>query len=114
MKNIQVIDGASNCTFSIFQATNLEFRLIFPEPDQEIQFAEDLVKSPNRRAINSALDKIWQRPIRKREANGIHGTLFYQLQRYKQYYKTNREDGIDRLEFTHRSGDCLAWISKRQ
>ena len=42
VKNIQVIDGAMNYTFSIFQATDEEFVLFFPEPGQEIQFAEDL------------------------------------------------------------------------
>ncbi len=42
MKNIQIIDGASNCTFSIFQATAEEFNLLFPEPGQDIQFSEDL------------------------------------------------------------------------
>lgn len=34
MKNIQVIDGALNCTFSIFQATDGEFRLLFPSYDK--------------------------------------------------------------------------------
>ena len=39
MKNIQVIDGALNCTFSIFQASDEEFTLLFPEAGQEIQYA---------------------------------------------------------------------------
>ena len=34
MKNIQVIDGALNCTFSIFQAADEEFALLFPEARQ--------------------------------------------------------------------------------
>lgn len=42
MKNVQVIDGAQNCTFSIFQATDEEFSLVFPEPGQDIEYAEDL------------------------------------------------------------------------
>ena len=49
MKNIQVIDGAMNTTFSIFQATDVEFK--------------------------AALRNIWERPIRKQDAHGIHGTL---------------------------------------
>jgi hypothetical protein len=36
MKNIQVIDGALNSTFSIFQATDEEFALLFPEAGQDI------------------------------------------------------------------------------
>jgi hypothetical protein len=42
MKNIQVIDGADNCTFSIFQATDEEFAAIFPQSGQDIQLSEDL------------------------------------------------------------------------
>jgi hypothetical protein len=37
VKNIQVIDGAVNCTFSIFQATDQEFAVLFTDgalPDE--------------------------------------------------------------------------------
>ncbi len=95
MKNIQIIDGALNCTFSIFQASNEEFALLFPDSGQEIQYAEDLAKRPNQRKIAAALKRIWERPIRKRDAQGVHGTLFYELERYKEWYKYPREDGID-------------------
>ena len=44
MKNIQVINGALNCTFSVFQATDEEFALLFPEPRQDIQYVEYLVR----------------------------------------------------------------------
>lgn len=100
MKNIQVIDGALNCTFSIFQATDDEFALLFPEPGQDIQYAEDLYVDgleslPRQQEIEAALGRIWERPIRKRDALGIHGTLFYELERYKTYYRAKREDAID-------------------
>ncbi len=83
MKNIQVIDGGINCTFSIFQATDEEFAILFPENGQDIQYAEDLFSGPESERISAALDQVWERPIRKRDAQGIHGTLFYQLERYK-------------------------------
>ena len=92
MKNIQVIDGAQNCTFSIFQATDEEFSLVFPEPGQDMQYAEDL---PNNEEIVRALSAVWERPIRKQDAQGIHGTLFYELGRYKQWYRKKREDAVD-------------------
>jgi hypothetical protein len=95
MKNIQVIDGATNCTFSIFQATDREFALLFPEPRQDIQYAEDIPLPPKQREINAALRRIWERPIRKQDAQGINGTLFYRLQRYKEWYPENREDAVD-------------------
>ena len=72
MKNVQIIDGADNCTFSIFQLTDDEFALIFPGNGQDIQFAEDL---PKRAA--EAVSAAWERPVPKADAMGIHGTLFY-------------------------------------
>lgn len=95
MKNIQVIDGAANCTFSIFQATEEEFALLFPEPRQDIQYSEDLHLLPKQDEVYSSLERIWQRPIRKQEALGVHGTLFYELERYKKYYREKREDAVD-------------------
>jgi len=95
MKNIQVIDGALNCTFSIFQATEEEFALLFPEPRQDIQYAEDLALLPRQDEVEAALGRLWERPIRKQDALGIHGTLFYQLERYKTYYRAKREDAVD-------------------
>jgi hypothetical protein len=95
MKNIQVINGALNCTFSLFQATDEEFALLFPGPQQDIQYVEDLVHLAEQSEINSALRRIWERPIRKSEAQGIHGTLFYQLERYKKWYREKREDAIE-------------------
>jgi hypothetical protein len=95
MKNIQVIDGALNCTFSVFEATDEEFALLFPAPEQEIQFAEDLAQLPAQEEIAAALNRIWDCPIRKRDVHGIHGTIFYGLDRYKSIYSEKREDGVD-------------------
>ncbi len=101
MKNIQIIDGADNCTFSLFQATPEEFTLLFPEPGQDIQFAEDLEGLPEQEAIEAALGMLWERPIRKQDAMGIHGTIFYGLERYRAIYPGKREDSVDRLAISH-------------
>jgi hypothetical protein len=95
MKNIQVIDGAANCTFSLFQATDDEFELLFPEPRQDIQYAEDLAGLPRQDEIAGALQRICQRPIRKQDVQGSQGTLFYQLPRYKQTYREKREEAVE-------------------
>lgn len=94
MKNIQIIDGALNCTFSIFQATDEEFALLLPEPYQNIQYAEDLEGLPRQEEIWPALNRIWERPVRKQDAHGIHGTLFYQLERDKEWCREKREDAV--------------------
>ena len=43
MKNIQVIDGANNCSYDIFAVTDDEFKILFPDPGQDIEFIEDAI-----------------------------------------------------------------------
>ena len=92
MKNVQVIDGAVNCTFSIFQATDAEFAAIFPAPGQDIEFAEDFIARVGEAEAGMVLGPIWERPIEKQNANGIHGTLFYEFEAKKTHFpKSKRE-----------------------
>ncbi|BBU60451.1 hypothetical protein MSC49_03860 [Methylosinus sp. C49] len=76
MKNIQIIDGADNATFSIFQATDAEFEAIFPDC-RDIELAEDLFARLGEIRARAVVEPMWDRPILKRDAFGIHGTLFY-------------------------------------
>jgi hypothetical protein len=88
LKNIQVIDGAENCTFSIFQATEEEFSLLFPSVDQDIEFAEDLAERLGDAV--SVLSALWERPIAKQDAIGIHGTLFYDFGPKRHLFPTTK------------------------
>ena len=76
MKNIQIIDGAENATFSIFQATDAEFGAIFPD-GRDIELAEDLFARLGEAQARAVVEPMWERPILKRDALGIHGSLFY-------------------------------------
>lgn len=76
MKNIQIIDGAANATFSMFQATDEEFAAIFPD-GRDMELVEDLIERVGEEAAGSVMTPVWSRPILKRDALGIHGTLFY-------------------------------------
>lgn len=76
MKNIQIIDDAVNATFSVFQATEGEFATIFPD-GRDIELIEDLIERLGEEAASSVLTPLWDRPILKRDALGIHGTLFF-------------------------------------
>ena len=76
MKNIQIISGAANATFSLFQVTEEEFEAIFPG-GSDIELIEDLIDRLGEVSAGAVLTSIWNRPILKREALGIHGTLFY-------------------------------------
>ncbi len=76
MKNIQVIDRADNARFSIFQATDAEFEAIFPR-GRDMEIAEDFFKRLGQAKARAIIEPIWERPILKRDAVGIHGTIFY-------------------------------------
>ncbi|MEC5388219.1 hypothetical protein VVD49_20965 [Uliginosibacterium sp. H3] len=90
MKNIQVIDGAENCVYDIFAATEEEFALIFPEWE-DIAFIDEVRDRGNTEALRRALGSLWGRRVPKRDAQGIHGILFYQLDHKKAYYATCRD-----------------------
>ncbi|MBQ0770427.1 MAG: hypothetical protein ACI9TB_001711 [Parasphingorhabdus sp.] len=95
MKNIQIVDAAANATFSIFQATESEFKLIFPA-NQDIEFAEDLFERLGNDTAYNLLMPVWDRPILKREVNGLHGTLFYNwIDRKTNYPASKREVDMD-------------------
>lgn len=76
MKNVQIIDGASNATFSVFQATDEEFAAIFPD-GRDMELVEHLVDRLGDEIASALLKPLWDRPVLKREVDGLHGTLFY-------------------------------------
>ena len=47
MKNIQIIDGAVNCVYDVFAASEEEFALIFPE-SQDVAFIGKVYSSGER------------------------------------------------------------------
>ena len=96
MKNIQVIDGADNCTYDIFAATEEEFEAIFPG-GTDVEFAEDLFERLGEPHGSAVMAEVWKRLVNKKEVDGIHGTLFYQLYKKKGYYPTKRESEMRAL-----------------
>jgi hypothetical protein len=76
LKTVQIINDADNATFSLFQATEDEFALIFPR-DQDMELINDFLRRVGEAAAGRALNAIWSRPVLKRDAGGIHGTLFF-------------------------------------
>jgi hypothetical protein len=90
LKNIQVIDGADNSTYSIFAATEEEFEIIFPV-GTDIEFIEDFVDRVGEEIGIRVTTELWKRPVAKKVVQGIHGTLFYQLTHKRQYYPTKKE-----------------------
>ncbi|UEP36294.1 hypothetical protein LL998_06580 [Burkholderia ambifaria] len=91
MKNIQIIDGAENCVYDIFAATDEQFELIFPERT-DIAFIDEVYDRSDEALLDAAFTEIWTRPVKKKNANGIHGILFYELEHKKKYYPSRKDD----------------------
>lgn len=97
MKNIQVIDGADNATYSIFRATEEEFKQIFPQVGQDIEIVEDYIIRVGEKEAARTLSALWQTPVPKRDVNGIHGTLYYDHREKSKYLPKSKRE-IDRDE----------------
>lgn len=91
MKNIQIIDGAINCVYDIFSATDEEFAIIFPN-NTDVAFIDEIILANKKSKIDTIFNNIWKRRIKKSEAQGIHGIIFYQLEEKKAYYPTRKDE----------------------
>lgn len=90
MKNIQIIDGADNCAYEIYAITDDQFQLIFPN-GQDIEFVSDFTARVGHAKTTSLLNELWESPCNKKEVNGIHGTIFFELDYKKPFYPTRKE-----------------------
>ena len=91
MKNIQVIDGAVNCIYDVFAATEEEFACIF-QRGRDIAFSEDVWANGDEKELKRVFNGIWQRRVPKASVLGIHGTLFYDLPEKKPFYPTLKDE----------------------
>lgn len=98
MKNIQVIDDARNCTYSLFAVSDKDFEALFPGRT-DIAFPDEIAERLGDRRGGALLAKLWIRPVDKKTAQGIHGTLFYGLDFKKKFYPDRREVGMDPRSF---------------
>ncbi len=94
MKNIQVIDGAMNCSYELFSVTEDEFSVLFPEVGQDIEFIEDAIERVGDGNLGEMMRNVWKRPVKKPDVVGIHGTLFYELSWKKKFYPTKKGSDI--------------------
>lgn len=91
LKNIQIIDGADNATYSVFQATEEEFAAIFPD-GRDMELAEDLFERLGEAVTIAVVTPMWSRPILKCETQGIHGTLFYDNERRREHIPASKRE----------------------
>jgi hypothetical protein len=91
-RNIMIVDGAVNCAYDVFRTDEQGFRLIFPEPGQDIQFVEDLDWTGE---LDAAFRELWDNPVPKARVEGIHGTLYVGLEAKKSFFPNKRDSDLD-------------------
>lgn len=92
-----IVDGALNCAYDVFQSTNEEYLKFFPSTDQDIQFEDELSEE-----AKELLPELWKRPVRRSDAQGIHGIIFYELPEKKEFYPNRKDTDLDGI---HRAVD---------
>jgi hypothetical protein len=90
MKFIQVIDNAENCAYSIYAVDDNTFEIIFPH-GQDIEFIDDFQSRIGVEKSLELLTPVWKKKVDKKNINGLHGILFYQLEFKKKYYPSKKE-----------------------
>ncbi len=99
MKNIQVIDGALNTTYSVYAVSDFVFKKLFPENHQDIEFADEAIARLGEKAATPLFASIWKRKLKKPAVVGIHGTLFFELSYKKEFYPNKRERDLDEIRY---------------
>ena len=101
MKTVLVINGAENCAYDCFEATDALFARIFPGEGQDVEFFEDYrdrYSEAEEDEWEGEWAAMWARRILKKDTRGIHGVLFYELAWKKVYYPNKREAGIHEVD----------------
>lgn len=94
MRTVMVIDGADNCAYDCFLASEELFGRLFPGAGQDVEFIEDVLAREGE-ALNGALAAMWRRPVRRTDLRGIDGLLFYGLLHRKRFYPNKRDSDLD-------------------
>jgi hypothetical protein len=94
MKNVMIIDGADNCAYDVFEVSDVFFSLLFPGKGQDIEFIEDVLARHESGKLDSQFSEMWRHLVPKKDVIGIHGILFYELEKKKKYYPTKRDSDL--------------------
>jgi hypothetical protein len=95
MKNVQIIDDATNCSYSIYSIPDDAFRSLFPQPGQDVEFLEDAIGRLGEKSVGDIMRFTWKSRVEKSNVSGIHGTLFVGMLHRKRLYPNKAETDLD-------------------
>jgi hypothetical protein len=94
VKNIQVIDGAANSIFGIYQVPDDLFDVMFPN-GTDVAFVDEIGKDFETRQGKRLWNMVYQHPVNKKRVDGIHGTLHLTGSPVdKEYFPTRKEGEV--------------------
>jgi hypothetical protein len=92
VKNVLIVDPGPNCEYAVYAMTEDEFLKVFPAVGQNIEFIEDVESRLGEAGLISLFKDVWERRVHKSEADGIHGTLFFQMEYKRPFYPTKNDE----------------------
>jgi hypothetical protein len=110
MKNVQIIDGATDCCYDVYAVTDEEFELLFPN-GTDVEFISDFATRVGEKKATIVINAMWARRQDKKHLHGIHGTLFYGLDFKKAHYPTKKEsEMVAVLQQPQEHDQNLPWV----
>jgi hypothetical protein len=96
-KNIQVIDGAINSTFEVYQVPEELFNLLFPD-GTDVAYLDEVEERLKLNSIDEEIEMwgaVYRNKVDKKQLTGIHGTL-HLTGSYsdKAYFPTRKENEV--------------------
>ena len=94
MKNIQVVDGANNSIFEVYQVSDGIFEIVFPDGN-DVAFIGDVETLLEDEYSNDFWQVLYQNKVNKKEILGIHGTLHLTGSNcLKKYFPSLKEEEV--------------------
>ena len=95
MKNIQIIDGAANSVFEIYEVDDFTFNEIFAN-DRDVVFITDIHKYLDftKEEVRVFWQKVYSCRMDKKKINGIHGTLHLEGSNCKRDYFLDGKESL--------------------
>jgi hypothetical protein len=108
MRNIQIIDGADNASYSVYAVSDGDFSVLFPA-GTDIDFAGDLTTRIGLPEAGRILSPLWGNELDQAKICGIHGTIIYELLEKILYFPTRRS-----TELEHRHSNAYRWLDVKE
>jgi len=91
MKNIQIIDGAVNSVFEVYEVSDDLFELVFPN-NGDIAFLNEVDERFEKVGGDQNWELVYKKQVDKKHILGIHGTLHLTGSHCeKDYYPSHKE-----------------------